>query len=176
MGVNEYTSVDIGHFTRNFSQEIRLGTFSGGDVYCKFSLDSINMISVVPLDTIGVNPILKMETLYRSLVSSNEYPLNENSLPQIKDFRCGVGDFYIHAYYPDSAYRKPKLRVTGIVDNAGIDWEHPLEVGSFSDSLDYSTFYYPYMFVPSGSSSRPCVYHRFTIKIRWIYPSYQKSI
>ena len=63
-----------------------------------------------------------METLYRSLVSSNEYPLNENSLPQIKDFRCGVGDFYIHAYYPDSAYRKPKLRVTGIVDNAGIDW------------------------------------------------------
>ena len=39
------------------------------------------MISVVPLDTIGVNPILKMETLYRSLVSSNEYPLNENSLP-----------------------------------------------------------------------------------------------
>ncbi|MBT9860693.1 RHS repeat-associated core domain-containing protein, partial [Bacteroides xylanisolvens] len=164
VGVNEYTSVDIGHFTRNFSQEIRLGTFSGGDVYCKFSLDSINMISVVPLDTIGVNPILKMETLYRSLVSSNEYPLNENSLPQIKDFRCGVGDFYIHAYYPDSAYRKPKLRVTGIVDNAGIDWEHPLEVGSFSDSLDYSTFYYPYMFVPSGSSSRPCVYHRFTIK------------
>lgn len=39
-----------------------------------------------------------------------------------------------------------------------------MEVGSFSDSLDYSTFYYPYMFVPSGSSSRPCVYHRFTIK------------
>ena len=164
MGVDEYTFIDVGHFKKGFSKEIKPGTFSGGEICYRFSLDSINMISVVPLDTMGVRPLLKMATYFQPLVTSNEYPLNENLLPQIKDFRCGVGNFYIYTYYPDSVYRKPGLRVTGIVDNAGSDWEHPLEVGSYSDSLCYKAYYYPHMFVSSESSSRPCVYHRFTIK------------
>lgn len=39
-----------------------------------------------------------------------------------------------------------------------------MEVGSYSDSLYYKTFYCPRMFVPAESSSTPYVYHRFTIK------------
>lgn len=164
MGVDQYTSIDMGHFTKDFSTEVKHRTFSGGDVYYKFSLDSINMISVAPLDTMGGRPILKMETYYQSLITSNEYPLNEDSLPQIKDFRCGTGEFYIHVYYPDSVYTKPGLKVTGIVDNAGTDWEYPFEVGTYSDNLYYENYYYPHMFASSELSSSPFVYHRFTIK------------
>ena len=164
MGVDERTSIDIGHFNKKFSKEVKPGTFSSGDIWYKFNLDSINMISVVPLDTMGKRPVLKMRTYFQRLITSNEYPLNEDSLPQIKDFRCGVGEFNIQVCYPDSVYRTPRLRVTGLVDNAGTDWEHPLEVGSYSDSLYYKTFYCPRMFVPAESSSTPYVYHRFTIK------------
>lgn len=165
VGIDQYTSVDVGHFTRNFSQIVKPGTFSGGDIYYKFSLDSMNKVSVVPLDTIGICPVIKLEDYYTGVWSSStEYPLNEDSLPQIKDFRCGVGEYYIHVYYPDSAYRKPQLQVTGLVDNTGTDWEHPLDAGSYSDSLYYEYFYSPHMFVPSDSYSTSYVYHRFTIK------------
>ena len=164
VGVDERTSIDIGHFNNKFSKEVKPGTFSSGDIWYKFNLDSINMISVVPLDTMGKRPVLKMRTYFQQLITSNEYPLNEDSLPQIKDFRCGVGEFNIQVCYPDSVYRTPRLRVTGFVDNAGTDWEYPLEVGSYSDSLYYKTFYCPRMFVPAESSLTPYVYHRFTIK------------
>ena len=52
VGVDQYTSVDIGHFIRNFSQNIRSGIFSSGDVYHTFSLDSLNMISVAPQENV----------------------------------------------------------------------------------------------------------------------------
>lgn len=164
VGVDDYTALDIGHFEKDFSKKIKSGTFNGGDIYYKFSLDSMNMISIALLDTMGRRPVIKLETYYQLLITSNEYPLNEDSLPQIKDFKCGAGEYYIHIYYPDSAYRTPSLHITGLVDEAGADWEHPFEVGTYSDSLYYETFYFPAMFVPSESYIKPCVHHRFTIK------------
>ena len=65
MGVDEYTFIDVGHFKKGFSKEIKPGTFSGGEICYRFSLDSINMISVVPLDTMGVRPLLKMATYFQ---------------------------------------------------------------------------------------------------------------
>ena len=164
VGVDQYTSVDIGHFIRNFSQNIRSGIFSSGDVYHTFSLDSLNMISVAPQENVGMKPVIELEDEHGyAFASSEEYPLNEDSLPQIKDARCGIGKHYIHVYYPDSIYRKVKLNVNGVVDYTGIDWECPFEAGNYSDSLYYENSYYSPTFAFPNSYD-PIVYHRFAIK------------
>lgn len=113
VGVDERTSIDIGHFNNKFSKEVKPGTFSSGDIWYKFNLDSINMISVVPLDTMGKRPVLKMRTYFQQLITSNEYPLNEDSLPQIKDFRCGVGEFNIQVCYPEFCIQDSQIACNG---------------------------------------------------------------
>ena len=122
------------------------------------------MISVAPQENVGMKPVIELEDEHGyAFASSEEYPLNEDSLPQIKDARCGIGKHYIHVYYPDSIYRKVKLNVNGVVDYTGIDWECPFEAGNYSDSLYYENSYYSPTFAFPNSYD-PIVYHRFAIK------------
>lgn len=166
LGLEENCAIDLGAYKKDFHKALIAGTFSNGDVYYKFRLDSLNRMSIFHKGPLNLKPKIELRSEYSLFASSFDYPLKDDSIPQIKDYVCGKGEYYVRVLYGgDSIFGRAGLDITGVIDTTGKNWDKPFEIGSYSDNIYYTNVYSPIMFSDSSDGSAVCtVYHRFEIK------------
>lgn len=166
LGVEQNYPIDLVNDQRILDKKMIAGTFSSGDVYYNFRLDTLTRIDIVHNGPLSLKPVIKLEGEYSLLTTSQDHPLKDDSIPQIKDFTCSKGKYNVCvSYQADSIFGKAGLEMTGVIDDTGDRWEKPFEMGSYSDSIRYTHNYSLSMFAHSsapGASGN--VYHRFEIK------------